>query len=166
MRFASTEDDSGATASFTSPAVKNGIALKNDGNVVVGYKAVRDKQKNATTNYRQEIVRSGRSLAFVITDLGTNQVVERQTLTIPEDDGNGGGGGGSEPSCPSCAEAMRDWRCNRRGTLQCEANRTCQIQRDHMVCGDGCPHSTLFVAPTDPRCSIANFPLPDKMSMD
>jgi hypothetical protein len=164
--FASTEDDSAATASFTSPVVKTDLALKDGSNVVVGYKAVRDRKKNTTTNYRQEIARSGRSVSFVLTDLGTNQVVDRQTLAVPQDDGNGGGGGGSETSCPPCSQVMHDWECNRRSALLCEANRTCQIQHDHLICGDGCPHFTMFVAPTRPICSLVSFPIPDRLSIN
>src|ERR1044071_4703752 len=68
--FASTDDDSGATASFTSPALKDPTILKSAATLAAGYKAVRDKKKNTTTNYRQDVIRSGRSLSFVITDLG------------------------------------------------------------------------------------------------
>lgn len=166
--FASTDDDSEATASFTSPALKTPTILENDGTLVVGYKAVRDKKKNTTTNYRQDIIRSGRSLSFVITDLGTNQVVERQTLTIPPPPPPPPPP--PLPTCPTCDKAFADFNCNRRPSLQCEANRTCRIQLTEVVCdnspGQGCPHWLVLVAPTRRVCSIANFPLPDQFLAD
>jgi hypothetical protein len=153
--FASYEDGTVKTASFTNGGVRDGITLKNDGTVVLKYETIEDKKKNSVTTRRTDMVRNGRSLNFLITDLGTNQVLDRQSVSIPNDDGGTGGGGGTG-NLPLCSDARRDYECRQQPFLQCEANRTCRIQRGGYSCcetpGQNCMVVDTIVVPNTPRC--------------
>jgi len=161
--FTSHEDDAQATASFTSTGVTTGITLKGDGTVALKYESIRDKQKNSITMQRTDMVRNGRTLTFVVTDLGTSQTVDRQSITIPDRTGGNGGGGVGNGGFPLCSDAIRDYLCRQKPLLQCEANRTCRIQRGGYECcetpGQNCIAVDTIVVPNNPRCSVRNVSL-------
>jgi alpha-tubulin suppressor-like RCC1 family protein len=173
--FASSEDASQATASFTSAAIKDRMTFTGDATVVVRYRAVHDKKNGTTTNYRDDIVRKGRSLTFVITDLGANRVIGKQSLAIPADDPGGGGDGGGFRCFTACSDAERDFNLNQFPALQAEANRTCKVQRGGYLCCNNppcpiCRDVLVFVPPTPhlqptlPLCAVASLPFPDAFS--
>ncbi|HEV7919812.1 MAG TPA: hypothetical protein VGR02_03375 [Thermoanaerobaculia bacterium] len=160
--FASYEDDAKTTASFTNRGVRDGITLKNDGAVTLKYETVRDKRKNSVTTRRTTMVRKDRTLTFVITDLGSGQIVDQQAVVIPYSVGGTGGTGGTS-NFPLCSSAVPDYLCRQQPVLQCEANRTCHIQRGGYECcetpGQSCIAVDTIVVPTDPRCSVAYVPV-------
>jgi alpha-tubulin suppressor-like RCC1 family protein len=173
--FASSEDDSQAIASFTSGAIKDRMTLTRDATVVARYQAVHDKKNDTTTYYRDDIVRKGRLLTFVRTDLGTNRIVNQQSLDITGDGGRGGRGGRRGTPCPSCADAQQDFDLNHRPALQAEANRTCRVLLGGYSCCDNPPCETCLevlvgvspgATPILEGCWVANFPLPDEFSLD
>jgi alpha-tubulin suppressor-like RCC1 family protein len=172
--LAQSEDDSQATASFTSAAIKDTMTFTGDGTVVVRYRAVHDKKNGTTTNYRDDIVRKGRLLTFVMTDLGTNRVIGKQSLAIPADDPGGGGDGGLR-CFTSCSDAEQDFNLNQRPALQDAANRTCQTQRGGYQCCDNPPSANYLevlklISPTPhlqhilPACEVASLPFQDVSS--
>jgi len=172
--LALSEDDSQATASFTSAAIKDTMTFTGDGTVVVRYRAVHDKKNGTTTNYRDDIVRKGRLLTFVMTDLGTNRVIGKQSLALPADNPGGGGGGGSR-CFPACSDAERDFNLNQLPALQAEADRTCKDQLGGYDCCnsppcDRCLKATVIVRPAPhlqhilPACEMTSLPFPDAFS--
>lgn len=161
--LALSEDDAHATASFTNTASKEGVTFTGDGTVVIAYRAVYDKKSDTTTNYRDDIVRKGRSLTFVITDLGTDRVVDQQSLQIDEDEEEDDGGG---TPCPLCSDAREDFELNRLPILQAEANRTCKTVHAVYKCCEfpPCPGCPLVHVPIPPiatsllfACSVRGF---------
>jgi len=167
--LAQSEDDSQATASFTSAAIKDTMTFTGDGTVVVRYRAVHDKKNGTTANYRDDIVRKGRSLTFVITDLGTNRVIGKQSHAI---DDPGGGGDDGLRCFTSCSDAKRDFDLNHLPALQDAANRTCQEVRggydccDNPPCADCLLKVTVLVPPAPhlqhilPACEVASLSFP------
>jgi len=173
--LALSEDDSQATVSFTSAAIKDTMTFTGDGTVVVRYRAVHDKKNGTTTNYRDDIVRKGRLLTFVMTDLGTNRVVGKQSLAIHTDDPGGGGGSGGFRCFTACSDAERDFNLNQLPALQAEANRTCKGQRGGYECCNNPPCAICeevlkvvppapHLQPTLPACAAASLPFPDAFS--
>jgi|ERR1043165_130461 hypothetical protein len=169
--FASYEDDTKSIASFTNGGVRDGITLKGDGVVILKYETVRDKRTNGITTQRVDLVRSARTLTFVVTDVANGRVVDRQSANIPDDIGSGGGRVPLLNECarlPTCAEAIRDYNCRLKPVLQCEANRTCHFQLGGYECrkpdGNCISALTIVVPNNDLLCTTHAVPL-EKLSV-
>jgi len=154
--FSFDEDAARSAASFTSPAVKGVITLApGDAVVPLRYTRITDKATSTATTYKTEIVRHGPAVSYVITDLATNREV--QTTSVgddgvpppPDDDPCAGS--------PSCADFDRDYECNVKPRLQCEANSTCKIVRAHMRCrlpNGTCIDGPMIVTPKTKFCAL------------
>lgn len=154
--FSFDEDATRSAASFTSPAVKDVVTLApGDAVVPLRYTRISDKATNTATTYKTEIVRNGTAVSYVITDLATNREVQR---ALVEDDGVPPPP--DVPACaesPTCADFFRDYECNEKPRLQCEANRTCKIVRGHFRCRqpDGtCIDGPTIVTPNTVFCAL------------
>lgn len=76
--FATSENDAQARAILIKDAAKDLIRLGNsDTNLVLQYTSVKNKKTNTTKTFKTEIVKRGKSLSLVTTDLG-NQTVSQQ----------------------------------------------------------------------------------------
>jgi hypothetical protein len=151
--FSFDEDATRSTSSLTNPAVSDVVTLgAGDNAVPLRYTTIRNRATNTATTYKTEIVRSGSSVSYVVTDLATNREVQRTSLgddgTPPPDTG----------SCDqSCASFFHDYECNEKPRLQCEANKTCTIVHGHFRCrqpNGTCVDGPTVVTPNTPRCEL------------
>lgn len=148
--FAFKEDAARTTSSFTNRSVQDLVQLgERDTGMVLGYTRVEDNQTNAATTYRSEVVKKDSSLALVVTDLATDNVVDRRDFPVP--------GPACEPQFDSLAACVEEFNCTHRGALLCEANRTCKPQLAALTCclKNGDIFSVhLIIPPTRIRCQI------------
>src|SRR5262249_2117675 len=132
FEFATTAADSQETASLTNPAVKNLINMDSGPtSIVLKYTRVKDKKANTAKTFKAETTRSGKELTLQVTDLGSNDVVSRNTFTPVA---HSPGPTPRPQTFDTLEDCIRDFDCNRRGALQCEANRTCQDQFAALTC--------------------------------
>jgi hypothetical protein len=150
--FATREDDSQVLASLTNSAVRNLITIdEGTTNTVLRYTSVTDKKTNTTKTYKAEAVKTGTSLAIVVTDIVTGDVLSRDTFPVPAPHGSG------EPTFDSLEACIKDFDCKNRGALQCEANRTCKDQFAALTCcltNGQCFSVHLIIRPTTLRCTL------------
>jgi hypothetical protein len=148
--FESTENDAQAVASFTNSNVKKVITLdRGTDNVVLKYTSVKDKGKNTTTTYKAELSRSENALSLLVTDFASGSVVSKEDFPPPTPHNPAG------PTFNSLEDCIKDFDCNRKGPLLCEANRTCKDQYAALTCclNDGqCFSVHLIIRPTRPIC--------------
>ena len=145
-------------ASLTNGAVRNVITIdEGTTNTVLGYSSVTDKKANTTRTYKAEAVKTGASLAVVVTDVVTGEVVSKDTFPVPQPHGGG------QPTFDSLEACIKDFDCKNRGALQCEANRTCKDQFAALTCcltNGQCFSVHLIIRPTSLRCTLLDV-IPD-----
>lgn len=127
--FALSEDDVQTTSSLTNNAVKDIITLgKGDAGVVLRYTRIKDKKTSAVNTYKAEVIKKDASLELVVTELGTNKVVEERAFPAA--------GPVCEPpgEFESITACLDQFNCTDKGPLQCEANRTCDPQLVALTC--------------------------------
>jgi hypothetical protein len=150
--FATKEDDGRVLASLTNSAVRNLITIEGGTtNTVLAYTRITDKKANTTKTYKAEAVKTGTSLALVVTDIATGDVLSKDTFPVPEPHGTGG------PTFDSLEACIKDFECQRRGALQCEANKTCKDQFAALTCcltNGQCFSVHLIIRPTTFRCTL------------
>ena len=163
-RFSTREDDLQATATLTNGAVRDLVTLdQRDTNLVLAYTSVRDKKTGATNLYRTEIIKAGSALTLLVTNLTTNEVLERTTSAAPERHNPPAGA----PGFNTLSDCIRDFDCTRRGALQCEADRTCQAQMAALICclnNGQCFSVHLIIRPGSRRCFLGGL-IPDLEGM-
>jgi hypothetical protein len=152
--FATSEDESQAIASLTNPAARGVVTLdKGDTTMVLRYTTVRDKKTNTTRTYRSEAVKSGSTLALVVTDAVTGQVVDKNVFPPPSLHPG-------EPKFATLEDCIKDFNCKHLGELQCEANRTCKNQFAALTCcltNGQCFSVHLIIPPTRRICQLTNL---------
>jgi hypothetical protein len=117
--FAITEDDAQVVTSLTNSALRDVINLDGaDSTVVLRYASVKDKAANTTKVYKAEISKTGAELTLLVADFDTDEVVTRNTFPAPEPHDEAG------PKFDTLNDCIKDFNCQRRGALQCEADRT------------------------------------------
>ena len=150
--FATREDDGQVLASLTNSAVRNLITIDGGAtNTVLRYTSVTDKKTNTTKTYKAEAVKTGTSLAILVTDIVTGGVLSKDTFPVPEPHASGG------PTFDSLEACIKDFDCQRRGAIQCEANRTCKDQFAALTCcltNGQCFSVHLIIRPTTLRCTL------------
>jgi hypothetical protein len=155
--FALGEGVTQQTSSLTNSAVLRPIALgKGDADVVLRYTRIEDRSARARQTYKAEVQKRGPSLALVVTELGTSNVVTRN---LPATGGGAPCGPPAFASVNACVDSFeRD--CSRGGAALCAANRTCEPQFAALDC---CLTSGqlvsvhLVVNPTLPRCLLRDL---------
>lgn len=157
--FATNENDAQARAILMNSAAKDLIRLGNsDTNLVLQYTSVKNKKTNTTKIFKTEIVKRGKSLSLVITDLG-NQMISKQMSLVEDDDEKIPPFNGTKEDC------FKNFNCgSRRAAIQCEVNRTCESVSVHFACceplGD-CTNYVVLISPTPPYCEfLPLLPLP------
>ena len=129
--FSFNEGETQTTAALTNKAVQNVISLgKSDAGVVLQYTRVEDNKNNTSKTYKSEITKQNGPLRLVVTDLATNAVIEEGSFPDPGP-ACWGDPPGQFASINACIDAFN---CTNRGTLQCEANRTCKNQFAALTC--------------------------------
>jgi hypothetical protein len=155
FEFATTEDDAQEVASLTSKAVKE-LTNMDSGptSIVLRYTRVKDKKANTAKTFKAEMTRSGKELTLQVTDIGSSEIVSKNTFTPVAHDP----GPTPRPQTFNTLEdCIRDFDCNRRGALQCEANRTCKDQFAALSCclnNGQCFSVHIIVRPTSLRCVL------------
>jgi hypothetical protein len=163
FNFGTEENETQTISSLTNSAVRQLVTL--DGgttNLVLRYTSVKGKKTNVTRTSRAEIVKSGKELTLQVTDIANGEVIFRQRFPVPEPHQRAGGIGGP-PTFDTLEAWLRDFDCTRRGTLQCEANRTCQDQYAALTCcltNGQCFSVHLIIKPTTFKCT-RTFVIPD-----
>ena len=157
-RFALQEGEAQTTTSLTNQVVDQPVTLgKGDTDLVLGYTRIEDRKTRTARTFKSEVVKKASSLALLVTDLGTNQVVDQRPLPIAGDACQ------SLPKFASLAACISQFDCASRPALQCEANRTCRTQFADVTCclTNGTIFSVdLFINPNTRRCAIIG-PIPD-----
>jgi hypothetical protein len=158
--FSFDDDGSRSVSALTNPAVNDVVTVAaGDSSIPIRYTTIRDRATNTSTTYKAELVRSGKSVSFVVTDIATNREVQRASFS---DDDNGGERPPVGGSCDfhSCTDAENDYKCNQEPRLRCEANGDCKTRFGHYTCDsvipNACDHYTTIVVPTSPRCASLN----------
>ena len=150
--FATRDDESQVLASLTNGAVRNLITIEESAtNTVLRYTSVTDKKANTTKTYKAEAVKTGTSLAIVVTDIATGDVLSRDTFPTPQPHG------ADQPRFDTLEACIKDFDCKNRGALQCEANRTCKDQFAALTCcltNGQCFSVHLIIRPTSLRCQL------------
>lgn len=148
--FATSEDDAQVVTSLTNSALRSVINLDSgDSNVVLRYASVKDKKANTTKVYKAEISKTGAELTLLVADFDTNEVVTRKTFPAPEPHDETG------PKFDTLEDCIKDFNCQRKGALQCEADRTCEPQLAALTCcltNGQCFSVHLVVRPNTFRC--------------
>ena len=149
------EDDSQDVASLTSKTVKDLINMDSGpANLVLRFTRVKDKKANTVKILKTEIIKTGKDLTLQVTDIGSNDIVSKNTFTPVA---HGSGDGGRSQAFDTLADCIRDFDCTRRGALQCEANRTCQDQFAALICclkNGQCISVHFVIRPTSLRCQL------------
>ena len=158
--FATSEDDAQIVTSLTNSAVRNLIRLDSAANIVLRYTSIKEKNTNTTKIHKTEAVKTGTSLALLVTDIATGDVISRKAFPAPEPHH---ADTGAAPLFDSLEDCIKDFDCKRRGALQCEANRTCEDQFAALTCclkNGQCFSVHLIIRPTSLRCRLIGF-IPD-----
>jgi hypothetical protein len=155
FHFATEEDESQTVASLTKSAVRNRVTLDNStANLVLKYTLVKEKKAGAQRTYKTEVVKTGKKLALVVTDIASNEVVSRTEFPEPQQHDLPDG----PATFDSLEECIADFYCTTAPALQCEANRTCKDQYWCLLCclNDGmCFSVLLMIRPTALRCKLS-----------
>lgn len=153
--FSLDEERGRTTASLTNPAVHDLVRLgEGDPGLVLRYSRVEDEDGSTSDIFRSEILRREASLTLAVTDLATGEVVDE--WLFPD-------GLACKQKFGSLDECIDAFECASKGSLLCQANRTCDPQRAGLICclDDGTAFSVhLVVAPTDWRCRFRSV-MPD-----
>lgn len=156
FQFATKEDGAEEIASLTNSAVRNLIKLDDvETNLVLRYTRISDKATNTARTYKTEIAKEGTALTLLVTDIGTNEVVSRDTFPAAATKHANG--------FDSLEDCLREFDCVNRGPLQCEANRTCKDQFAAITCclkNGQCFSVHLIIRPTTLRCKLREV-IPD-----
>ncbi len=156
--FALQEGEAQTTTSLTNRIVNHPVILgKGDSDLTLGYTRIEDRKTRAAKTYKSEVVKKASSLALLVTELETNQLVDQRPLPIA------GGICDSLQKFDSLAACIGQFDCASRPAFQCEANRTCRTQFADVTCclTNGSIFSVdLFINPNTLRCSIRG-PIPD-----
>jgi hypothetical protein len=158
--FSLNEGETETTSALTNKAVQNTITLgKGNKGVVLRYTRVEDKKANASKIYKSEISKQDGALALVVTDLGADRIIEKESFPV------------SGPACEPAGQfnsinaCIDEFSCTRKGPLQCEANRTCKPQLAALTCclKNGSIISVhLIIQPAiTPRCLLQDL-IPDQ----
>ena len=160
--FSLNEDDVQTTSSLTNNAVHDLITLgKGDASVALRYTRIKDKKTNAVNTYKAEVIKKDASLELVVTELGTNKVVEERAFPA------------AGPTCQppgqfdSITACINEFNCASKGPLLCEANRTCDTQFAALTCclTNGQIFSVhLIIRPDNFRCRFRDL-IPDLEGM-
>lgn len=147
--FSLDEEQGRTTTSLTNPAVHEVVRLgEGDPGVVLRYSRVENRDERASDVFRTEVLRREAALALAVTDLATGEIVDE--WPFPD-------GPACEQKFDSIAACIHEFNCASRGSLLCEANRTCNPQLAGLTCclEDGTIVSVhLIVVPTAPRCQL------------
>jgi len=156
--FATKEDEAEVIASLTNSAVRNLIKLDSGAtNLVLRYTSVKDKKTNPARTYKTAITKTGTTLALLVTDIATGEVVSRKTFPAPEPH-HKTDTTGPPSTFDSLEDCIRDFNCKRRGAIQCEANRTCEDQFAALICclnNGQCFSVHLIIRPTTLKCKLS-----------
>src|SRR5262245_43464390 len=126
--FSLNEEENRTTSSLTNRAVHDLIRLdpKTDTSLPLRYTRVQENGTASTS--RTEVVKKGSSLACVVSDVTTGKIIDQRELP---------------PAGPTCSPegqfdslqaCIQKFNCDSRGTLLCEANRTCKAQFAALTC--------------------------------
>ncbi|HEX3128151.1 MAG TPA: hypothetical protein VH394_12545 [Thermoanaerobaculia bacterium] len=153
--FSLNEEENRTTSSLTNKAVNDLIRLdpKTDTSLPLRYTRVQENGTASTS--RTEVVKKGGSLALVVSDVATGKVIDQRELPTP---GPTCAPAGQFDSLQAC---IQKFNCDSRGTLLCEANRTCKAQFAALTCclKNGTIFSVhLVVNPDSLRCQLGVFP--------
>jgi hypothetical protein len=158
FNFGTEENETQTVSSLTNSAVRQLVTL--DGgttNLVLRYTGIIDKKTNITRTSRTEIVKSGKELTLQVTDIANGEVIFKQKFPVPEPHQPADVTSGS-PTFDTLEACLDDFNCTRRGSLQCEANRTCQDQYAALMCclkNGQCFSVHLVIKPTTFKCTWA-----------
>jgi hypothetical protein len=159
--FAMKESDQQEISSLSNNVIRTHVKVGKDmTNLVLRYTRVTDKKLNTTTLYKTEIARSGAALTLLITNLSTHEVISKQTFPTPKPARRDAAG---RVSFDTLDECLRDFDCTQRGTLQCEANRTCEPILAAITCclsETECYSVHIIIKPTLLRCLVTEL-IPD-----
>jgi hypothetical protein len=159
FNFGTEENETQTISSLTNSAVRQLVTL--DGgttNLVLRYTSVKDKKTNITRTSKAEIVKSGKELTLQVTDIANGEVIFKQRFPVPEPHQPSDATGGP-PTFDTLEACINDFNCTRRGTLQCEANRTCQDQYAALTCclkNGQCFSVHLIIRPTTLKCTLTS----------
>lgn len=146
--FAIEENQTQFVVSLTNDAVRDLIRL--DGgpiDLVLKYTRIKDKEANTAKTFKTSVVKTDSTLALLVKDFVTGEVVSRKVFPAPE----------PLPTFDSLEDCINDFNCKRRAALQCEANRTCEDQYASLTCclDDGqCFSVHLIIRPTRLKCRL------------
>jgi hypothetical protein len=157
--FALNEDEAQTTSSLTNNAVTRPITLgKGDADLILRYTRVEDIKTKTTNTYKSEVIKKGSSLALVVTEMGTDKVIDNKSFPA------------AGPTCQppgtfdSLEACISQFNCADKGAIQCEANRTCKPQFAGATCclKNGNIFAVDFIIkPNTIRCSILGSLTPD-----
>ena len=154
--FALQEGETQTTTSLTNNVVSQPVILgKGDANLTLGYTRIEDRKTKTAKTYKSEVVKKASSLALLVTELETNQVVDQRPLPLAGDLCQ------SQQKFDSLAACISQFDCASRPAFQCEANRTCRTQVADVTCclTNGSIFSVdLFINPNSFRCLRATIP--------
>ncbi len=151
FHFATEEDENQTVASLTNSAVRNFIALEESKtSLVVRYTLVKKKETATSRVYKIEVVKTGTEVALVVTDMATDELVNKIVLPEPERH--------DKHTFESIDDCIADFDSTPfQSALQAEANRTCEDQIAHVLCclsNGSCFSVVLFIKPTSWRCRL------------
>jgi hypothetical protein len=156
--FALQEGEAQTTTSLTNRIVNQPVTLgKADTDVVLGYTRTEDRKTRTAKTFKSEVIKKASSLALLVTELETNQVVDQRPLPVA------GSICDSLQKFDSLAACISQFDCASRPAFQCKANQTCRTQFADVTCclTNGSIFSVdLFINPNTLRCSIRG-PIPD-----
>jgi hypothetical protein len=150
FEFATEEAGDEDVSSFTNRVVRNLIRLDGgDANLVLRYTRISTRSSKTARTYRTEITKKGAGLTLSVIDIGTNEVVTKETFPAPTSRHEG--------PFDSLEACLKDFDCVNRGPLQCEANRTCKDQYAALTCcltSGECYSVHLVIKPTRFPCLL------------
>jgi hypothetical protein len=151
--FALKENEAQTTASLTNRLANHPIFLgKANTGLVLSYARIEDNKTKIAKIYKSEIIRTTSSLTLLVTDVENRSVVEKSQRPLALPDLNDCSGQQLFDTYQECEAAVY---CSTIGVLQCEANRTCQVQFGGQTCclknGTGAD-AFVFAKPNTTRC--------------
>jgi len=146
--FATSDDEEQATASLTYRGLRERVTMSGT-KLILKVARVTDKKSGVARIYRTEILRVKDAVTLRISDVDTGEVILDRLAPPPVH-----GGGGDFDEC------FRNFECNLRGPLQCEADRTCEPQVVAVTCCDdqgNCISVHFIVRPQAVRCALRDL---------
>lgn len=146
--YSTSDDEEQDTASLTYRGLHERVTVSGS-NFILKVSRVTDKKTKEARVYRTEILREKDAVTLRISDVDTGEVI-LDTLAPPPVVGGGG----------DFDECFRNFECNLRGPMQCEADRTCKAQVLAVTCCDdqgNCISVHFVVRPQSARCALRDL---------